>query len=115
MDFEIWLAFVAVSTALLLVPGPTVLLVLSYAVSQGRSVALATVGGVALGDFMAMNGVPGGVGRTGFGFGDAVYGAQVDWRSLSDLYGNQAFSECFVGDDWRVGQGRGAPHSLFGR
>lgn len=54
MDIHIWLAFVAASTALLLIPGPTVLLVLSYAVSQGRSVALATVGGVALGDFIAM-------------------------------------------------------------
>ena len=55
MDFQIWLAFVAASTALLLVPGPTVLLVLSYAISQGKRVALATVGGVALGDFIAMS------------------------------------------------------------
>lgn len=44
MDFEIWLAFVAASTAFLLSAGPAVLLVLSYAVSQGRSVALAMVG-----------------------------------------------------------------------
>ena len=55
MDFQIWLAFVAASTALLLIPGPTVLLVLSYAMSQGKRVALATVGGVALGDFIAMS------------------------------------------------------------
>lgn len=55
MDFQIWLAFVAASTALLLIPGPTVLLVLSYAISQGKRVALATVGGVALGDFIAMS------------------------------------------------------------
>ncbi|PCI39237.1 MAG: lysine transporter LysE [Rhodospirillaceae bacterium] len=54
MDIQIWLAFVVASTALLLIPGPTVLMVLSYAVSQGRSVALATVSGVALGDFIAM-------------------------------------------------------------
>ncbi len=54
MSFQVWLAFVAASTVLLLIPGPTVLLVLSYAVSQGRRVALATVAGVALGDFMAM-------------------------------------------------------------
>ncbi|WP_085848980.1 LysE family translocator [Pacificibacter marinus] len=54
MDFQIWLAFVAASIALLLIPGPTVLLVLSYAISQGKRVALATVGGVALGDFIAM-------------------------------------------------------------
>lgn len=55
MDFQTWLAFVTASTALLLIPGPTVLLVLSYALSQGKRVALATVGGVALGDFIAMS------------------------------------------------------------
>ncbi|MAU20848.1 MAG: lysine transporter LysE [Martelella sp.] len=54
MDLHIWLAFAAASTVLLLIPGPTVLLVLSYALSQGRRVALATVAGVALGDFIAM-------------------------------------------------------------
>ncbi|MDJ0629378.1 MAG: LysE family translocator [Rhodobacter sp.] len=55
MDFQLWLAFVAASTALLLIPGPTVLLVLSYALSQGRRVALATAAGVALGDLVAMS------------------------------------------------------------
>lgn len=54
MDFQIWLAFVAASTALLLIPGPTVLLVLSYSISQGKRVALATVAGVAVGDLVAM-------------------------------------------------------------
>ena len=54
MDWNVWVAFVVASTTLLLVPGPTVLLVLSYAVSQGRRVALATVAGVALGDLIAM-------------------------------------------------------------
>lgn len=55
MDFQIWLTFITASVALLLIPGPTVLLVLSYAISQGKRVALATVGGVALGDFLAMS------------------------------------------------------------
>jgi threonine/homoserine/homoserine lactone efflux protein len=55
MDFQVWLAFVAASTALLLIPGPTVLLVLSYAISQGKRVALATVAGVAFGDLIAMS------------------------------------------------------------
>lgn len=54
MDIHIWLAFVAASTALLLIPGPTVLMVLGYALSQGRRVALATVVGVAMGDAIAM-------------------------------------------------------------
>jgi len=54
MAFEIWLAFAAASLALLLIPGPTVLLVLSYALTRGRSVAVATAAGVALGDLIAM-------------------------------------------------------------
>jgi len=55
MSFELWLAFVAASTALLLIPGPTVLLVLSYALSKGRSVAVASAAGVAVGDLIAMS------------------------------------------------------------
>ncbi|WP_170761778.1 LysE family translocator [Ruegeria lacuscaerulensis] len=54
MSPELWLAFVAASTALLLIPGPTVLLVLSYALSKGRSVAVASATGVAVGDLVAM-------------------------------------------------------------
>lgn len=55
MQFDVWLAFTAASTALLLIPGPTVLLVLSYALSKGRSVAVASASGVAFGDFIAMS------------------------------------------------------------
>ncbi|NVK47991.1 MAG: LysE family translocator [Rhodobacteraceae bacterium] len=55
MPFELWLAFVAASTALLMIPGPTILLVLSYALTQGKRVAVATALGVALGDFIAMS------------------------------------------------------------
>lgn len=54
MAFDLWLTFVAASTALLLIPGPTVLMVLSYALSKGRSVAVACALGVATGDFIAM-------------------------------------------------------------
>jgi len=54
VPFDLWLTFAAASTALLLIPGPTVLLVLSYALSKGRSVAVASAAGVALGDFVAM-------------------------------------------------------------
>lgn len=54
MDLNLWLTFVAASTLLVLIPGPTVLLVLSYALSQGRRVAVATAAGVALGDLVAM-------------------------------------------------------------
>ena len=55
MDLHLWLAFVAASVALLLIPGPTVLMILSYALSQGRRVAVATAAGVALGDALAMS------------------------------------------------------------
>lgn len=55
MDLQIWLAFVGASSALLLIPGPTVLTTLSYAINHGRPVALATVAGVALGDLIAMS------------------------------------------------------------
>ena len=54
MPLDLWLAFTVATIALLLIPGPTVLLVLSYALSKGRSVAVATALGVALGDFIAM-------------------------------------------------------------
>ncbi|MCQ1837058.1 LysE family translocator [Neorhizobium galegae] len=54
MSLEHWLAFVAASSVLLAIPGPTILLVISYALSHGRKVASATVAGTALGDFTAM-------------------------------------------------------------
>ena len=54
MSIATWLAFAAASAVLLLIPGPTVLLVVSYALTQGRRVALAMAAGVALGDFTAM-------------------------------------------------------------
>lgn len=54
MTVETWLAFVAASALLLVIPGPAVLLVLSYALGQGRRAALPTAIGVALGDFTAM-------------------------------------------------------------
>ncbi|MEQ8344064.1 MAG: LysE family translocator [Sneathiellaceae bacterium] len=54
MSLDLWLAFSAAAAALLLLPGPTVLLVVSYALAHGRRAALAVVAGVALGDFVAM-------------------------------------------------------------
>ncbi|HET8728385.1 MAG TPA: LysE family translocator [Alphaproteobacteria bacterium] len=54
MPSEHWIAFAAASAVLLAIPGPTVLLVVSYALGHGRRSASATVAGVALGDFTAM-------------------------------------------------------------
>ncbi|MEP6020093.1 MAG: LysE family translocator [Paracoccaceae bacterium] len=55
MSFDLWLTFAAASTALLILPGPTLLMVLSYALTQGRRVAIASALGVATGDFIAMS------------------------------------------------------------
>ncbi len=54
MSFDHWLAFAAASAVLLAIPGPTVLLVVSYALGHGRKATAGTVAGVALGDFTSM-------------------------------------------------------------
>ena len=54
MSFENWAAFAAASAILLVIPGPTILLVVSYALGQGWRTALPMAVGVALGDFTAM-------------------------------------------------------------
>jgi threonine/homoserine/homoserine lactone efflux protein len=54
MTLATFLAFLAASGILLLIPGPTVLLVVSYALGQGLRTALPIAIGVALGDFTAM-------------------------------------------------------------
>lgn len=54
MLFETWLAFAVASAVLVAIPGPTVMLVVSFALGQGRRSAWATVPGVALGDLVAM-------------------------------------------------------------
>lgn len=54
MAIETWAAFFAASAILLIMPGPTILLVVSYALGQGWRIALPMAVGVALGDFTAM-------------------------------------------------------------
>ena len=96
MSIELWLAFVAASTALLLIPGPTVLLVLSYALSQGRKVAVASASGVALGDFIAMSASLAGLGAlvlasatlfTVLKWVGAAYLVWMGWRLLRSAPG----------------------------
>jgi threonine/homoserine/homoserine lactone efflux protein len=55
MTFAHWLPFAIASAVLVAIPGPTVLLVVSYALGHGRRYALATTIGVALGDLTAMS------------------------------------------------------------
>ncbi len=54
MPLELWLAYVATSAVVLAIPGPTILLVLSYSVAHGRKSTLPVVAGVALGDSVAI-------------------------------------------------------------
>jgi homoserine/homoserine lactone efflux protein len=54
VTIETWLAFAAASTVLLVIPGPTILLVVSYALGRGMRTALPVAAGVAFGDFTAM-------------------------------------------------------------
>lgn len=54
MSLEVWAAFVAASVVLLVIPGPTILLVVSYALGRGWKVAAPVATGVALGDLTAM-------------------------------------------------------------
>lgn len=54
MHIDTWLAFIAASIVLLILPGPTILTVISYSVSHGRRANLSLVAGVALGDSTAL-------------------------------------------------------------
>lgn len=54
MSIETWLAFVAATTILLIMPGPTILAVVSYSLAHGRRANPALVAGVALGDSTAL-------------------------------------------------------------
>ncbi len=54
MPYDLLAAFAVASLALLIIPGPTVLVVVSYALGRGRASGWITVPAVTLGDFTAM-------------------------------------------------------------
>lgn len=54
MDPTTWLAFCAAALIMLLIPGPTILLVIGQSLGGGQRGALPLVAGVALGDLTAM-------------------------------------------------------------
>lgn len=56
MSFELWAAFVAAAAILLIIPGPTILTVISYSVAHGKRANLPLVVAVALGDSTALIG-----------------------------------------------------------
>jgi len=54
MNTEMWLAFTLASTILLIIPGPTILTVISYSISHGYRTKLPLIIAVALGDSTAL-------------------------------------------------------------
>ena len=54
MPLENWLAYTFVTATFLLIPGPTILLVISYSLLRGRQAVFALLLGVGVGDIVAM-------------------------------------------------------------
>ena len=54
MTLETWLAFTAATIVLLVIPGPTILTVISYSMAHGRRANVPLVAAVALGDSTAL-------------------------------------------------------------
>ncbi|MGI9569240.1 MAG: LysE family translocator [Desulfobulbia bacterium] len=54
MNIESFIPFVLATTLILIIPGPTIILVISQAVAHGRKSVVPLVAGVLLGDFTAM-------------------------------------------------------------
>lgn len=54
MPIHLWLAYVAAASVLLMIPGPTILTVISYSISHGRRAKVPLVTAVALGDSTAL-------------------------------------------------------------
>ena len=53
MSLEMWITYIFATTLILIIPGPTIILVISQAVTNGRKSVAPLVAGVILGDFTA--------------------------------------------------------------
>jgi len=56
MNIEMWLSFVVASTIVLTIPGPTILLVVSYAITHGKRANIPLVLAVTFGDIVVVGG-----------------------------------------------------------
>jgi threonine/homoserine/homoserine lactone efflux protein len=54
MNIESFIPFILATTLILIIPGPTIILVISQAVAHGRKSVVPLVAGVLFGDFTAM-------------------------------------------------------------
>lgn len=54
MGLEIFITYILATTLILIIPGPTIILVISQAVTHGRKSVVPLAAGVVLGDFTAM-------------------------------------------------------------
>lgn len=55
MSIDIWITYLMATTLVLIVPGPTIILVISQAVRHGRRSVIPLAAGVVCGDFTAMS------------------------------------------------------------
>jgi threonine/homoserine/homoserine lactone efflux protein len=55
MHIDLWFAFVLASAVVLVIPGPTILTVMSYSLAHGRAVNVPLVAAVALGDCTSLS------------------------------------------------------------
>ncbi len=79
MALEIWFTFVIAAGILLVIPGPTILTVISYSVAHGRGAKVPLVAAVALGDSTALA-----VSLLGLG---ALLAASAFWFTVVKLVG----------------------------
>jgi threonine/homoserine/homoserine lactone efflux protein len=54
MSLDIWITYIFATILILIIPGPTIILVVSQAVTHGRKSVVPLVAGVVFGDFSAM-------------------------------------------------------------
>ena len=55
MPLDLYLAYLIACIIILSIPGPTILLVISYSISQGPRANIPLIAGVALGDTLAIS------------------------------------------------------------
>lgn len=79
MPLDLWLAYVAACAVILSIPGPTILLVLSYSLAEGERANLPAITGVALGDALALT-----LSLAGLG---ALLSASAFWFTLVKMIG----------------------------